>query len=58
MPAVRAGRVHGVDPDFVNRPGPHLDEAAARLAALIHTDRDDPGSGARTGIPTTPGGSP
>jgi ABC-type Fe3+-hydroxamate transport system substrate-binding protein len=38
VPAVRAGRVHAVDPDFVNRPGPRLDEAAARLAELIHPD--------------------
>jgi iron complex transport system substrate-binding protein len=38
VPAVRARRVHAVDPDFVNRPGPELHEAAARLSALIHPD--------------------
>lgn len=36
VPAVRTGRVHGVDPDRINRPGPGLDEAAAELARLIH----------------------
>jgi ABC-type Fe3+-hydroxamate transport system substrate-binding protein len=36
VPAVLAGRVHAVDPNFVNRPGPRLDEAAGRLADLIH----------------------
>lgn len=38
LPAVRAGAVHTVDPDVVNRPGPGLDEAAALLARLIHSD--------------------
>lgn len=36
VPAVRAGRVHAVHPDTVNRPGPALDDAAALLARLIH----------------------
>lgn len=36
VPAVRTGRVHAVDPDLVNRPGPRMDEAAATLARLIH----------------------
>jgi iron complex transport system substrate-binding protein len=36
VPAVRAGRVHAVDPDLVNRPGPSLHRAATTLAALIH----------------------
>lgn len=35
VPAVRHGRVFAVDPDFVNRPGPRLDQAAALLAGLI-----------------------
>lgn len=36
VPAVTAGRVHAVDPDRVNRPGPRMDEAARSLAQLIH----------------------
>jgi iron complex transport system substrate-binding protein len=36
VPAVRAGAVHAVDPDFVNRPGPRLHEAAALLARILH----------------------
>ncbi|MFO7893458.1 MAG: helical backbone metal receptor [Longimicrobiales bacterium] len=47
VPAVRTGRVHLVDPDLVNRPGPRMDEAAATLARLIH--------GRLTGLP---GGGP
>lgn len=39
IPAVRRGAVHAVDPDRINRPGPHLHEAAARLARLIHPAR-------------------
>lgn len=38
VPAVQLGRVHAVDPDVVNRWGPRLHEAAARLAELIHAD--------------------
>jgi ABC-type Fe3+-hydroxamate transport system substrate-binding protein len=34
--AVQDGRVHGVDPDVINRPGPHLHDAAAQLARLVH----------------------
>jgi iron complex transport system substrate-binding protein len=36
MRAVRDGRVHSVDPDVVNRWGPHLHESAGLLADLIH----------------------
>ena len=36
LPAVRGGRVYALDPDRVARPGPRLDEVAARLAELIH----------------------
>jgi ABC-type Fe3+-hydroxamate transport system substrate-binding protein len=36
VPAVRDGRVHAVDPDVINRPGPRLHDAAAHLARLIH----------------------
>lgn len=35
VPAVRTGSVHAVDPDRFNRPGPGLDEAAARLAEML-----------------------
>lgn len=45
VPAVANGRVHAVDPDLVNRPGPRMDEAAATLARRIH--------GAVTGLPST-----
>ncbi|MDX1531523.1 MAG: cobalamin-binding protein [Rhodothermales bacterium] len=38
LPAVRAGRVHGMDPDLLLRPGPRLVEGAERLAALLHPD--------------------
>jgi iron complex transport system substrate-binding protein len=34
--AVRDGRVHVVDPDIFNRPGPGLIEAIRRLAAAVH----------------------
>lgn len=36
LAAVQAGRVHSVDPDVVNRWGPHLHESAQLLADLIH----------------------
>jgi ABC-type Fe3+-hydroxamate transport system substrate-binding protein len=60
VPAVRDGRVYAVDPDFVNRPGPRLDEAAALLVALIH-DGATPEAGPRPvpeKSPTPPGGRP
>ena len=38
VPAVRNGRVHAVDPDRVNRPGPTLHESARLLARLLHGD--------------------
>lgn len=43
LPAVRAGRVHGVDPDLVSRPGPRLADGIARLAALFHGDGNGDG---------------
>ncbi|MEJ2504465.1 MAG: helical backbone metal receptor [Gemmatimonadota bacterium] len=36
VPAVRSGAVYALDPDRTNRPGPHVHEAAARLAGLLH----------------------
>ncbi|MBW3554406.1 MAG: helical backbone metal receptor [Gemmatimonadetes bacterium] len=41
VPAVRHGRVHAVDPNRVNRPGPWLHRSAALLADLLHGE--DPG---------------
>ena len=40
--AVREGRVHTVDPNLVNRPGPRLGEAARLLASLIHDGAPPP----------------
>jgi iron complex transport system substrate-binding protein len=40
--AVRAGRVYGVDPDFYNRPGIGVAEAARGLARRIHNDTVGP----------------
>jgi iron complex transport system substrate-binding protein len=39
--AVRAGRVHAVDPDLYNRPGPRVGAAAHGLALRIHA-KDGP----------------
>jgi ABC-type Fe3+-hydroxamate transport system substrate-binding protein len=36
VPAVRDGRVYGLDPDLVSRPGPRLADGIARLSALLH----------------------
>lgn len=36
LPAVRNGRVYGVDPDLFFRPGPRLVDAAERLSALLN----------------------
>lgn len=56
VPAVRHGRVHHVDPNLVNRPGPRMDEAAALLALRIHGDLAD--LPARTDPALDPGASP
>ena len=37
-PAVRAGRVYGLDPDLVSRPGPRLVGGLERLARLLHPE--------------------
>ncbi len=39
LPAVRAGRVHGFDPDLMSRPGPRLADGVETLARLLHPDR-------------------
>lgn len=39
LPAVRAGRVHAVDANLLNRPGAEVGEAALVLARAIHPDR-------------------
>lgn len=36
VPAVRSGRVYGVDPDLFLRPGPRLVDAAYALAGVLH----------------------
>ena len=38
VPAVTGSRVHAIDPNLVNRPGPRMDEAAAALARRLHGD--------------------
>lgn len=42
VPAVRAGRVFGMDPDLLLRPGPRLVEGAETLARLFRDDAPDP----------------
>jgi ABC-type Fe3+-hydroxamate transport system substrate-binding protein len=39
LPAVRDGRVHGLDPDLASRPGPRMADAVEQLARLLHGDR-------------------
>ena len=39
LPAVRNGRVFGVDADLVSRPGPRVASGLERIAALLHPDR-------------------
>ena len=39
LPAVRDGRVYGLDIALVSRPGPRLAEGLERLAALLHPER-------------------
>ena len=38
LPAVREGRVYGLDPDLVSRAGPRLAEGLERLARLLHPE--------------------
>lgn len=38
LPAVRNGRVYGLDPDLVSRAGPRLVEGLERLARLLHPE--------------------
>ncbi len=45
VPAVRDGRIYGIDPDIVLRPGPRLVDAAYRLAALLECEPRRPGCG-------------
>lgn len=42
LPAVRAGRVHAVDVNLLNRPGVRIGEAAEVLARAIHPDAFPP----------------
>jgi iron complex transport system substrate-binding protein len=39
LPAVRDGRVYGLHPDLVSRPGPRLADGIARLSTLLHGHR-------------------
>ena len=38
LPAVQNGRVYGVDPDLVSRPGPRLVDGLERIARLLHPE--------------------
>ena len=38
VPAVRNGRVHGIHPDSLSRPGPRLTLGLAQLVSLLHPD--------------------
>ena len=38
LPAVQEGRVYGIDPDLVLRPGPRLVDGLERLARLLHPE--------------------
>ena len=38
LPAVQNGRVYGLDPDLVSRPGPRLVDGLERLARLLHPE--------------------
>jgi len=54
LPAVRTGRVHAVDSERYNRPGPRVGEVARELARLLHPDafpdaRPGPATAARPG---------
>ena len=36
LPAMQTGRVYGLDPDLVSRPGPRIVEGLERIARLLH----------------------
>ena len=38
LPAVQGGRVYGIDPDLVLRPGPRVADGLERLARLLHPE--------------------
>jgi len=38
LPAVLSGRVYGMDPDLVSRPGPRVADGLERLARLLHPE--------------------
>lgn len=38
LPAVQSGRVYGIDPDLVSRPGPRVADGLERLARLLHPE--------------------
>jgi len=39
IPAVKAGRVHLVDSDLLDRPSPRIVEGLERVAGLLHPDK-------------------
>ena len=39
IPAVKDGRLHPIDPDLVNRPGPRIVEGLELMARLLYPDR-------------------
>ncbi len=38
LPALQSGRVYGIDPSLIQRPGPRLVEGARRIARLLHPE--------------------
>jgi iron complex transport system substrate-binding protein len=36
--AVQSGRVHGVDPDLISRPGPRLPQTIEQIAEYLYPD--------------------
>lgn len=54
VPAVRSGRVYGMDPDLLLRPGPRLAEGAETLARLLRDDETRNRSDEDLPIPRSP----
>lgn len=45
LPAVRNGRVYGIDPDLIERPGPRIVEGAEALARVFGAEKDERAEG-------------
>lgn len=56
LPAVRAGRVHLIDSDLIDRPSPRVIRGLEAMAKLLHPGTEEGREGARSGgrEPTTP----